>query len=202
MRLPDDAHFSRRWRIHEYTRDFRFDGVWALPTPGGPDDFPQLIGVLPSFHEARRRGSILGTLLAFRAALGRVFGWDRTCHTTPRVRDRLPPDLRRRFSTVTPPMGFTPIYQTDDEWAAELVNRTVHGVIHLSWTPDGNGRYRGQLALLVIPIGRLGRCYLVATAPFRYLILYPRLLRWAGRQWRMQRCGIDGSRVRRRWRAS
>jgi hypothetical protein len=43
MRLPDTAHISRHWRIHELTRDFRLEDVWALPTPGGPGDFPRLV---------------------------------------------------------------------------------------------------------------------------------------------------------------
>jgi hypothetical protein len=43
MRLPNTAHTSWPWRIHEFTRDFRLEDVWALPTPGGPDDFPQLV---------------------------------------------------------------------------------------------------------------------------------------------------------------
>ena len=37
MRLPDSAQTSRPWRIHELTRNFRIEDVWALPTPGGPD---------------------------------------------------------------------------------------------------------------------------------------------------------------------
>src|SRR5919107_4481867 len=43
MRLSKAAHTSRPWRIHEITRDFRLEDVWALPTPGGPDDFPWLV---------------------------------------------------------------------------------------------------------------------------------------------------------------
>jgi hypothetical protein len=43
MRLPNTAHTSGPWRIHELTRDFRLEDVWALPTPGGPDDFPRLV---------------------------------------------------------------------------------------------------------------------------------------------------------------
>src|SRR5689334_6568599 len=34
-RLPDAAHESRPWRIHEITRDFDLEDVWALSTPGG-----------------------------------------------------------------------------------------------------------------------------------------------------------------------
>jgi hypothetical protein len=185
MKLPDSAHFSRRWRIHGFTRDFRFEGVWALPTPGRSDDFPRLVRILTSFDEARRPGSLVGILLALRAALGRLFGWDKTVDDPrrPSLRDRLPLDLRHFPSTVTPPMGFTPLYQIDNEWAAELINRTVHGVIHLGWAQDEEGNYRGQIALLVKPNGLLGRAYVAAITPFRYLILFPRLSRWVGRKW-------------------
>ena len=43
FRLPDAAHTSRPWRIHELTRDFEIEDVWALPTPGDRDDFPLLV---------------------------------------------------------------------------------------------------------------------------------------------------------------
>jgi hypothetical protein len=185
MKLPDNAHFSRQWRIHGFTRDFRFEGVWALPTPGMADDFPRLVQTLASFDEARQPGSLVGKLFAMREALGRVFGWDKTVDdpSRPSLRHRLPLDLRDFPSTVTPPMGLTPLYQIDDEWAAELINRTVHGVIHLGWAQDGAGNYRGQMTMLVKPNGLLGRAYLAAITPFRYLIIYPRLLRWMDRKW-------------------
>ena len=43
MRLDNSAHTSRPWRIHEVAPDFRVEDVWALPTPGGPDDFHLLV---------------------------------------------------------------------------------------------------------------------------------------------------------------
>lgn len=43
MKLPNGAHTDRPWRIHEITPDFRLYDVWALPTPGGPDDFRPLV---------------------------------------------------------------------------------------------------------------------------------------------------------------
>jgi len=43
VRLPNSAHTSRPWRIHELTRDFRLEDVWALPTPGSPEDLPRLV---------------------------------------------------------------------------------------------------------------------------------------------------------------
>jgi hypothetical protein len=46
MRLPNTAHTSRPWRIHELAPDFRLEDVWALPTPGGPDDLPRLVSAI------------------------------------------------------------------------------------------------------------------------------------------------------------
>jgi Protein of unknown function (DUF2867) len=185
LKLPNSAHFSRPWRIHELTRDFRLEDVWALPTPGGRDDFPRLVQMLTSFDEARRRLTVVGLLFAIREALGRTLGWDNTADDPkrPSLRDRLPEDLRHSPSTVTPAMGFAPLYQLDDEWAAELINRTVHGVIHLGWVPDQSGGYRGQMAILVKPNGLLGRAYMTAITPFRYLIVYPWMLKRVGRKW-------------------
>ena len=43
IRLPNTAHTSRPWRIHELTRDFRLEEVWALPVRGSLEDFPLLV---------------------------------------------------------------------------------------------------------------------------------------------------------------
>jgi hypothetical protein len=43
MKLPNSAHTDQPWRIHEITPDFRLYDVWALPTPGGSDDFLRLV---------------------------------------------------------------------------------------------------------------------------------------------------------------
>ena len=53
MRLPTTAHTSRPWRIHELTGDFQLEDVWALPTPGGPDDFPRLVHAFASADPRR-----------------------------------------------------------------------------------------------------------------------------------------------------
>jgi hypothetical protein len=57
-------------------------------------------------------------------------------------------------------------------------------VLHLGWVPDGDGRYRGQMAVLVKPNGLMGRAYMAAIAPFRYALIYPMMLRTIGRLWR------------------
>jgi len=98
--------------------------------------------------------------------------------------DRLSHDLR---DTAADPhfdsLPFVPLYRTNLEFAAELSNKTVHGVMHLAWVDRGAGRYQGQLAVYVKPRGRLGAAYMTFIKPFRYLIVYPALLRHIERDW-------------------
>ena len=103
----------------------------------------------------------------------------------PTLRDRLPADLRdARSRPEFDSLPFNSLYLLEDEWAAETANRTVHGVLHLGWVPDGNGGYRGQMAVLVKPNGRFGAAYMAAIRPFRHLIVYPPMIRLIEREWR------------------
>src|SRR6266540_996375 len=76
-----------------------------------------------------------------------------------------------------------PDFRLEDEFAAEIANRTVHGILHLGWVPDETGGYRGQMAVLVKPNGLFGTAYMAAIKPFRYLIVYPALMRTIEREW-------------------
>jgi hypothetical protein len=188
MRLPDTAHTTRDWRIHELTHDFRLEDVWALPTPGGPGDFPRLVRTFGSFDPGRSSHPAVRALFAIRWKVGELLGWDDERDgvgaRVPTLRDRLPADLRDAPSGPSPAAApFTALYETDGEWAAEAANQTMHGVLHLAWVPDGAGGYRGQMAVLVKPNGLLGNAYMAAIAPFRHLIVYPALLRDVGRKW-------------------
>ena len=187
MRLPNNAHTARHWRIHELTRDFRLEDVWALPTPGGPDDFPRLVEVLASGDPARGSSRIARTLFAIRWKVGGLLGWDSPVDGSerPTLRDRLPMDLREAPAgpdfDVLP---FTSLYLIDDEWAAEVVNRTVHGVMHIGWVRDAADGFRGEMAVYAKPNGLLGTGYMAAIRPFRHLIVYPAMLRQIGHVWR------------------
>lgn len=194
MRLPDSAHTSRQWRIHELTPDFRLEDVWALPTPGGPDEFPRLLELITSYDPSRGDSALVRALFALRWKAGGLLGWDEPkagrSSQGPTLRDRLPQDLREGPSGPgSRDLPFTSLYLTDDEWAAEIVNRTVHGVVHIGWVPDDSG-YRGQMAVLVKPNGRLGSAYLLAIGPFRHLIVYPTMLREFGRAWQTSRAAV------------
>ena len=188
MRLPNSVHASRRWRIHEIVPDFRLEDVWALPTPGGPDDFPRLVRLLTSGDPARGSSRVARVLWAIRWKVGGLLGWDDPAtgigSRVPTLRDRLPEDLRGTASADEfETLPFKPLYRLDDEWAAEIANRTVHGVLHLGWVPDGAAGYRGEMAVYVKPNGRFGRAYMAAIMPFRHVVVYPPMLRDLERRW-------------------
>jgi hypothetical protein len=189
MRLPNTAHTSRPWRIHALTGDFRLEDVWALPTPGGSDDFPRLVEGIASSEPSQSSSRAARTLWAIRWKIGELLGWDGPDGVhgwrRPTLRDRLPVDLREGPSGPDFERApFTSVYLLEDEWAAEIVNRTVHGVMHIGWVPDQTGGYRGEMAVYVKPNGLLGAVYMATIRPFRHLIVYPSLMREIGREWR------------------
>jgi Protein of unknown function (DUF2867) len=188
MRLPKTAHTSRPWRIHEIAGDFQVEDVWALPTPGGPDDLARLVYQFGSGAGEGVSSGVPHMLFAVRWKLGKLLGWDKSGTgidgRVRTLRDRLPADLREGpRGPDLPAVSFTSVYLTHDEWVAEFANRTVHAAMHIGWVPDGAGGYRGQMAVLVKPNGLPGAVYMAFIKPFRYLGVYPTLLRAIGRKW-------------------
>ncbi len=185
-RLPNSAHTSRPWRIHEITSDFRLEDVWALPVHGEQSDFPALVQGFAAGDPSQ--GSWLARVLwSTRWKIGELLGWDEAKTglgaRVPTLRQRLPQDLLDAPGPDFDTLPFTSLYMIEDEFAAEIANRTMHGVMHLSLVPDGMGRYRGQMAVLVKPNGLLGATYMAAIRPFRYLIVYPAAMRQIEREW-------------------
>ena len=190
MRLPNAVHESRPWRIREIAPDFTLEDAWALPVHGGAGDFPALL----DGHDVPRPGprGVPGDSRCCSGSavlLGRWFGWDGGAERPIPGRDetslaeRLPDDLRGTAAGLKIGSSFSPLYRTDTEFAAELSNQTVHGVLHLAWVDRGHGRYQGQMAVYVKPRGRLGKQYMAFIAPFRHWVVYPALLRQIERAW-------------------
>jgi hypothetical protein len=145
----------------------------------------QFASVDPSQGSSRA----VGTLWAIRWKVGELFGWDDPDaglgSRVQTLRDRLPADLRDAPSGPGfDALPFTSLYLLEDEWAAEIANRTMHGVMHMGWVSDGTGGYRGHMAVLVKPSGRFGNAYMTAIRPFRHQIVYPLMIREMGREWR------------------
>ena len=186
-RLPNSAHTSRPWRIHEIAHDFRVEDVWGIPAPGQPDDFTRLVQVAASSDPSRSPSPAVRALFALRWKIGGLLGWDEA-HAgigarVPTLRDRLPADLREASRPEFDALPFTTLYLLEDEFAAETANQTMHGVMHLGLAPDGKGGHRGQMAVLVKPNGRRGEAYMAAIRPFRHLLVYPPMLRHVEREW-------------------
>ena len=188
MRLPHAEHFAHPWRIHEITEDFRVEDVWELPTPGGPDDFGLLVDQFAAGDRPEQAPLATRILFAIRWKLGALFGWDEdgkgTGSRVQSLRDRLPADLRDgprgpRLAAA----DFKPLYLCEDEFAAEIANGTMQGVLHLGWVDAGDGTWLGQMTILVKPNGRKGELYMAAIKPFRYLIVYPQMLGRIERGW-------------------
>jgi hypothetical protein len=59
------------------------------------------------------------------------------------------------------------------EWAAEIANRTVHGIMHIGWGPGRDRRLPRPDGRPGEPNGLLGIGYMAVIRPFRHLIVYP-----------------------------
>jgi hypothetical protein len=205
IRLPNAAHESRPWRIHEIAPDFTLEDVWALPVQGGAEDFERALDLLFSLDPANSDSRAARSLWRFRDRLGEWFGLGRISEPVDSGQDdgagelpipgtnetslagRLPDDLRGTAADLDfGSLPFQPLYRiagNEAEFAAEVSNRTVHGVMHLGWIDQGNGRYQGQMAVLVKPRGPFGKGYMALIKPFRHWIVYPALMRQVDRAW-------------------
>ena len=191
VRLPNAAHEGHPWVIAEIAPDFKLLDTWGLPAQGRLDEFASLLEIIASLDPANRGSRATRALFSLRYRLGGWFGWDDATRRRPvpgrtetTLSARLPEDLR---GTATRPdlssTSFTPLYRTDDEWAAELSNDTVHAVMHLAWIDQGEGLYRGQMGIYVKSRGRFGATYMTLIGPFRHLIVYPAAMRQIERAW-------------------
>jgi hypothetical protein len=186
MRLANAAYEACPWRITSIAPDFKLLDAWGLDVEGSRGEFDAFVDTMTTLELAKNGPSAVRALFHLRAQLGRWFkwhdgGWDDGAIKLPipgctetTLGARLPQDLKN--TVPVPGSGtskFHPLYRTDNEWAAELSNKTVHAIQHLVWIDAGGGRYRGQLGVYVKPRGWLGSFYLALIGPFRRVIVYP-----------------------------
>lgn len=160
MRRPITTHTSQPWQIHSLTHDFRLEDVWALPTPGGPNDFHILVKGIASADPAKSLPHVAG-------ALWKSAGDSASCsagmRTTPGS-TRGPPASGTGFQSICAMLRRGPLSRhspsprcTCSRTSGQLRwPTTVHGVVHLGWVAKGTGGYRGQMAVYVKPNGTLG----------------------------------------------
>jgi hypothetical protein len=202
VRIPNSEHESGPWRIRAIASDFALEDVWALPAHGGAEDFQALLELMAAADPANAESLPTRVLWRVRDRLGSWFDLGRISAPVDGNRDggagklpipgknetslagRLPEDLLGTVADLDfGSLPFVPLYRTDVEFAAEISNKTVHGVMHLAWVDQGEGRYQGQMAVYVKPRGLFGKGYMELIKPFRYLIVYPALMRQTERTW-------------------
>ena len=208
MRVPNEVQLARPWRIHSVVPDFTLEDVWTLPlVGGGPDDFAAAVEMATKFNPAKAESLPARLLWGLRDRLGAWLAMGRISLPASKpadapdrlpipgtheysIAERLPADLRGTAGDVRfEHLPFIPLYRTANEFAAEISNRTVHGVAHLAWVDRSGGHHRGQMAVYVKPRGRFGKVYMAFIKPFRYWIVYPALERQIERAWRRRSRG-------------
>jgi hypothetical protein len=169
---------------------------------GGAEDFQTFLELMVSSDPASAESLPTRVLWGVRDRLGSWFGLGRVSAPIDSGRnngagrlpipgcseasltERLPDDLRNTATDLHfDSLPFVSLYRTDVEFAAEVSNQTVHGVMHLAWVDRGEGRYQGQMAVYVKPRGRLGEGYMALIKPFRHWVVYPALMRQIERAW-------------------
>jgi hypothetical protein len=198
MRIPNEVHLAQDWRIHDVVRDFTLEDVWMLPEITGPaSGFADVVDMAARFDPANAESLPTRFLWNLRDRLGQWLDLGRISEPAAgtaglkipgtqenSLTQRLPADLRGTADDVHfDHLPFVPLYRTTNEFAAEISNKTVHGVMHLAWVDDGDGRYHGQGAVYVKPRGLFGAAYMAFIKPFRYLIVYPALERQLAQAW-------------------
>jgi hypothetical protein len=183
MKLPNSAHEARAWVIRGFVSDFQLLDVWALPVRG---DNAKSLPTRVLWRARDRLGSWFD-LGRISAPISRDDDADRLRipgSNQTSLSERLPDELRNTAADLHfVSLPFASLYLTDLEFAAELSNRTVHGVMHMGWVELGEGSYQAQMAVYVKPRGRWGHVYMKLIEPFRYLIVYPALMRQVERAW-------------------
>lgn len=187
-RIPESEFRQRPWRIHEFIDGFEVEDVWAVDATLAPGEFPRVVDLITSVDTTESSSAAVRLLFAARWKLGEWLGWDDEDdglgRRLPSLRATLPADLA---ATVDPArfraLPFTPLYELPDEFAAEIANKTMHGIMHLGAVAAGDGRMTVRMTVLVKTNGLFGRAYMAFIKPFRYLLVYPAMFRELERRW-------------------
>ena len=189
-RLPESEFRRHPWKIHEFIDGFKVEDVWAIGTREPAAYFPRLVDLIASVNTEEAASPVVRYLFAARWKIGEWLGWDDPStgigERVQGLRDRLPASLR---DTVDPDrfvaLPFTPLYELPDEFAAEVANETMHGILHLGAVPAGDGEMTVRMTVLVKPNGLFGEAYMAFIKPFRYLLVYPALFRELEKRWEL-----------------
>jgi hypothetical protein len=182
-----ERHRRRPWRVHDLAKDFRLLDVWHVPVRAdkGQASFERFFRAFAA-NGTKTNSRIANALFALRFALGRLFRLDRE-RSRPTIADRLTDDDRSRNRMGRVPLPELPdlvrgLYLFDDEALLEIANKTIHGLLHLSFDVDGD-KATPVLAIYIKSRGWISAPYMALITPFRHLFVYPAWLRSIAAQW-------------------
>lgn len=190
MRIDPKEHLKHNWRVHELMTDFDVEDVWRLPVILHAEHSLSL--VQDQFAKAINKiesSGLAGLLFKLRFFLGRLFKWDekspQTKVTPNSVRERYAELEKLSYDQLPDPGNgdFIPVYNLAQESLAEIENATVHATIHLGRVPLDESTFTIQMTIYVKPKGIFGKAYMLLIKPFRWLIVYPTLMRVIRKQW-------------------
>ena len=187
MRVDPATFRQLDLRVHTFLHDVPLHDVWRVelaPRHGDPD-----IQDLRQIYSAETRRSLnplVGFLFAFRAFLGRLFGWDRARPdraSRSYARRLIQSDIQESLVPAGKAEGpFRVLYVFPTEALGEAINSTVHAFSCLALVPREEGYYL-YWAIYVRPGGKLTRLYMALIDPFRHWIVYPSILRRVQQAW-------------------
>jgi hypothetical protein len=190
MRIDSKEHFTHRWASQELLHEFKVEDVWQLPVVLQPEHtLEQVHLAFAHASNSIENSGFTGMLFRLRLFIGRIFNWDQKISQTGLI----PGSIRERYSEAMavqydqlPAPGdgaFTPVYHLDQESLSEIENATVHAAIHLGRVPLDEKQFTVQMTIYVKAKGAFGRSYMKFIRPFRWLIVYPTLMKVIGKSW-------------------
>ena len=174
-----------------WTQDFEIEDVWQFPVElQAKHSFAEFGEVFAqAMAEIQTKGAA-GVLFSMRMWIGKLFEWDKAPANPVLLAEK---SLRKRYAEVHDFSGedlpalekgdFQPVYQLENESFSEIENATVHAGIHLGKVELGDGRFTIHMTIYNQPKGWFGRMYMTAILPFRLWVVYPALLKLAGKAW-------------------
>lgn len=181
--------------------DFILEDTWEFPYEFRAGDGVDLHMFQKNAIEPMMKdiydGSLTGMLFRVRKVFGAWFHIDGNLNNFPipgcrekSLRDRLQesdlakdrPDRAMDISTKDY-MSFQPVYTFADETLHEISNSTEHALMHYTWSPSGEGKWKIRLAVYVKHRTAIGAFYMYAIRPFRHWVVYPHIFRKCMKNW-------------------
>ncbi len=181
--------------------DFILEDTWEFPYEFSAEDGVDLHSFQKNSVELMMKdiydGSVTGMLFKMRKVFGALFRIDDNLNNFPipgcrekSLRERLQEsdlekDMPERAMDISTRdyMCFLPVYTFADETLHEISNSTEHALMHYSWSPSGEGRWKVRMAVYVKHRTALSALYMHCIRPFRHFVVYPHIFRKCMKIW-------------------